>query len=71
MFIKKFILFLVRNEFECTKLLAQDVLLFSLKKVVESFKIFLAVPLYLSSSVMSPFKPGVAKKSLLNLSCLI
>jgi hypothetical protein len=64
-------LFLERNEFECTKLLAQEVLLFSLKKLFEIFIIFSAVPPNLSSSVMSPFKPGVAKKSLLNLSCFI
>ena len=71
LFIKKLILFLVRNELEGIKLLAQEVLLFSLKKLFETFKIFSVVPPYLSSSVMSPFKPGVAKKSLLNLSCLI
>ena len=71
LFIKKFILFLECGELECTKLLAKEALLFSLKKLFESFNIFSAVPLYLSSSAMSPFNPGVPKKSLLNFSFLI
>ncbi len=71
LFIKKLILFLKCNELEWIKLLAQEVLLFSIEKLLETFKIFSAVALYLSSSFMSPFMPGVAKKSLLNLSCLI
>jgi len=71
LFIKKFVLFLKCNELECNKLLVQEVLLFSIEKLLETFKILSAVPLYLSSSFMSPFMPGVAKKSLLNLSCFI